>query len=135
MGEAASGGTRFDGDSARWILERAAAAEQRRKNALYGSYGLEELEQMAAEAGISAEALHAAVAAHAERARGAGNRRRTAARPRAHSRSGLVLAAAGGIGCLALLVAVPAFGQAVLWALVAFLAVVALLAALGAAPF
>ena len=51
----------FDGDSVRGILERAAAEQYRRDRARADAYSHEELEEMAAEAGISREALRAAI--------------------------------------------------------------------------
>src|SRR5690606_632139 len=134
---------RFDGESARAILERAAAEQQRRDGELAGSYTLEELEQMAAEAGISAEALAAAVAAHERSRSGAGNGPRFVRRQRPRrwralldvlvpgpwsgTVKGIVLATAGGIGVVALALAFPAAAQTALWALLAFLVLVALL--------
>jgi hypothetical protein len=143
--------TRFDGESARAILERAAAEQQRQNSALAGSYSLDELTEMAAEAGISPEALETAIEAHAR------ERRATHQGPRFVSRKqsrggpsvldrlvpgpwpravkGVVLATAGGIGVVGLALAFPAVAQMALWALVAFLLLVTLLIALGASPF
>jgi len=52
---------RFDADEAHRILERAAAEQSRRERRLDGSYSLGELEEIAAEAGISREALRVAL--------------------------------------------------------------------------
>jgi hypothetical protein len=142
---------RFDGESARAILERAAAEQQRRNSALAGSYSLEELEEMAAEAGISCEALKAAIQAHAGERRAAeqGPRFVSRKRPRRgpslldilvpgrwpRAAKGVALAGVAGIGIVGLALAFPAVAQMALWALVAFLLLVTLLIALGASPF
>jgi len=55
------GRTRFDADSVRRILERAAVEQHRLDKELDESYSREELEEMAAEAGISRSALRAAI--------------------------------------------------------------------------
>ena len=52
---------RFDKEDARRILERAAAEQLRLDNELADTCSLEELEDMAAEAGISREALRVAM--------------------------------------------------------------------------
>lgn len=51
----------YAADDVRRILERAAVEQHRRDSELDGAYSLEELEEMAAEAGISREALRAAL--------------------------------------------------------------------------
>jgi hypothetical protein len=146
---AGQGTSRFDGESARSILERAAAEQERRKLELAGSYTFEELQEMAAEAGISREALAAAIAAH-ERSRRphAGNGPTFVPRERrwrglldvlvpgpwSGTVKGIVLGAAGAIAVVAFALAFPAAAEATMWALLAFLALVALLVALGASP-
>ena len=55
------GKNRFDGKSVRRILEHAAAEQHRLDIELGDSYSLEELEEIAAEVGISPEALHVAI--------------------------------------------------------------------------
>ena len=55
------GEERFDGKRVRSILGRAAVEQHRLETKLDESYTLEELEDMAAEAGISQEALRAAI--------------------------------------------------------------------------
>ncbi len=52
---------RFDGKAVRRILERAAARQVRLDNTSSDSYTLDELEEMAAEAGISRAALASAI--------------------------------------------------------------------------
>jgi hypothetical protein len=145
----ASGEDRFDGESARRILQRAAAEQQRLSNELADSYSFEELEEMAAEAGISAEALRAAVEAHRHKSATAASgmpfpederprRRRSAAKtlmPRSWSVKGAVLATAGGIGFVGLLLAFPAFAEIVFLVLLSFLILLAVLILLGASPF
>lgn len=48
---------RFDADSGRRLLEQAAAEQYRLRKELDESYSIEELEEMATEAGISPQAL------------------------------------------------------------------------------
>ena len=62
---------RFDAASGRRILERAVAEQHRLQQERDDSYSLEEIEEMAAEAGISREALQSALQRRsADRARG-----------------------------------------------------------------
>lgn len=144
------GERRFDGETARWILERAALEQQRLTNELAGSYTFEELEEIAAEAGISVEALRAAASAHARRSRPSRQspfpatsrladdgppHRRTADRRWSAPVKGIVLTTAGVIAFAGFMLAFPALAHTVLWALLAFLVLVAVLAALGATPF
>lgn len=134
-------GGRFGGESARRILARAAALQQRLDNELAGSYTLEELEGMAAEAGISPEALRAAIEGYgsdsAPDARP--GRRHPAPRSllpgnRSRAVKGAVLTTAG-LGFVGLLAAFPVVAEIVLWAVLSFLIVIAVLVALGASPF
>lgn len=53
--------TRFDGRTVRRILERAAVEQHQLDTRLDDTYTLDELEEMAAEAGISRDALRAAI--------------------------------------------------------------------------
>ena len=141
----ASGKDRFDGDSARQILQHAAAVQQRLNNELAGSYSLEELEEMAAEAGISPEALRAAIETHGHSGTGASGMH-PAEQPRwsalkalvpghwSPAVKGAVLALAGGIAFVALLLAFPAFAEMVFWGLLILLILLALLVAVGASP-
>jgi hypothetical protein len=147
----ASGKDRFDGESARRILQRAAAEQQRLKNELADSYSYEELEEMAAEAGISSEALRAAVEAHESKSgiAAAGTPLAPHERPRRRLSAvktlmpgnwstavkGVALTTAGGIGVVGLLLAFPAVAEAVFWALLLFLILLAVLVVLGASPF
>jgi hypothetical protein len=147
---AAAGSNRFDGETARRILQRAAAEQQRLSNELSESYSFEELEEIAAEAGISPEALRAAIEAHGGRASSAaaGTRRLTAERRElwtgrkrlapghwTKAAKAGVLATAGGVVFLGLLLAFPAIAEMVAWALLLLLVFVTVLILLGAAPF
>ena len=137
---AAHESARFDGDSARRILGRAAAEQQRRQNALAGSYSLDELREMAAEAGISADALRAAI--KAERG-GAANDLPPRRKPwhevlavfggSAPLRR-TILAGTGGCAFLWVLLAFPAFASAVFWVSLMLLVALSVLIVLGAAP-
>lgn len=139
---------RFDGESTRRILQRAAAEQQRLKKELEDSYSLEELEQMAAEAGISSEALESAVETEKSRSGAAvaeaparHPRRRLPAAQRfmpanwSRARKAVVLTTAGGAVFLGSLLAFPAFADAVFWVLLLLLIALAVLIALGASPF
>jgi hypothetical protein len=142
---------RFDGESARRILQHAAAEQQRLNNELADFYSLEELEEMAAEAGISSEALRTAIEAHGSDSgtAAAGTplapddrpRRRLSAverlMPGDSSRAVKVVAltTAGGIVFFGSLLAFPAVAEVVLWVLVLLLVFLFVLIALGASPF
>lgn len=142
---------RFDGESTRRILQRAAAEQQRLKKELEDSYSFEELEQMAAEAGISPEALKSAVeteksgsgtAVAGKPYAPAGRARRRPTEVRGlmpghwfRTRKGIVLTTAGGAAFFASLLAFPAFAEAVFWVLLLLLIALAVLIALGASPF
>jgi hypothetical protein len=145
-----AGKHRFDGMSARRILERAAAVQQRLDNELADSYSLEELEEMAAEAGISAEALRAAIEAHdSDSGLAAGRSRVPGEEPQRRMRAvrglmpgkwsaavkGVVLASAGIVGGGGVLLAFPVVAETVLWALLLFLILLTVLIVLGASPF
>jgi VIT1/CCC1 family predicted Fe2+/Mn2+ transporter len=58
---AGSGAERFDAESVRRILQRAVEEQHGIDNMIADTYTVEELEEMAAEAGISSVALHAAL--------------------------------------------------------------------------
>lgn len=135
---------RFDRDAVRRILSRAAEEQHRLDRVLSDSCSLDELEEMAAEAGISPAALRAAL--EADRA-GAGKpsglvrpgkwlEALQALMPRSWSvpAKRAALAGLGGIGFVGLLAAFPAFGTALFWGLVIALTVFALLAAIGVMP-
>lgn len=142
---------RFDGESTRRILQRAAAEQQRLKKELEDSYSLEELEQMAAEAGISPEALKSAVETEKSGSgtAAAGKPHAPSGRPQRRptevrglmpghwfrTTKGMVLTTAGGVAFLGSLLAFPAFAEAVLWVLLLLLIALAVLIALGASPF
>lgn len=141
---------RFDGEVARRILQRAAAEQQRLSNELADAYTFEELTEIAAEAGISAEALRAAVEADRRDAgraaagvRPAPNERSRRQRPAAErlkpgtwSRSvKTAVLTAGSVGFLGSLLLFPAFAQSVMWVLLLILIVLSVLIVLGASPF
>ncbi len=142
---------RFDGESARRVLQRAAAEQQRLKRELDDSYSFKELEEMAAEAGISPDALRAAVESEASGSgtEAAGKARAPAGQPRRRrtevrglmpgrwfrTRKGIVLTTAGGAAFVGSLLAFPAFAGAVFWVLLLLLIALAVLIALGASPF
>jgi len=121
-------GDRFAADAAREILGRAAAEQHRLESDQASSYSLEELEEMAAEAGISRDALRIAIAKCAYRpppARGRWYERI------GFSGKGLLLTAAGGIGLVGLMLAFPVLAWAFFWLTVA----VGILILLGISPF
>jgi hypothetical protein len=64
-GEPSDGERRFDSDAAQRILRRAAEEEARRDTDAADSYTLEQLQEIATEAGISPEAVAAAARAQA----------------------------------------------------------------------
>ncbi len=119
---------RFDADSVRWILGRAVAEQHRLDNELADTYSLEELEEMAAEARISREALRVAI----ESPRGS-----LATLPRwmpdnwSPAAKGIVLMSIAGLVLFGVLLAFPAVAQVLLWAMI----VLAVLMLLGASPF
>jgi hypothetical protein len=63
---------RFDAETARRILRLAAEEQHRLEDSLTDSYSLEELEEIAAETGISRAAVHAAIAAERRQPEAAG---------------------------------------------------------------
>lgn len=133
---------RFDGESARRILQLAVAEQQRLEDERAGSYSRQELEEMAAEAGISPEALAAAIQAEADRSEHDTERRTAPSDGRLaplkrllpRKRSTAVLAATGAFAFLGALLAFPAFAEAVFLTLLLILIAVAVLILLGAAP-
>lgn len=141
---------RFDGERARRILQHAAAEQQRLNNELGDSYSFEELEEMAAEAGISSEALRAAIEADGRRSETVAGRplapyeRPRRRRPSAFGRLKpgnwspavkVVVLTAAAIGFAGSLLAFPAFAEAVFWVLLLLLIALSVLIVLGAAPF
>ena len=131
----AADGRRFDGASVRRILERAAREQHRLDRERRDSYSLEDLEQMAAQARISPEALRAAIeaeAADAVRAARAPERTSGSRLPglsRAIAQGALLVGA--GAALFGLMTAFPVVAYTFLCAA----AVVALLLLLGASPF
>lgn len=139
---------RFDGESVRKILQRAAVEQHRLSNELADTYSLEELEEMAAEARISREALGAAVEAHHH-----GAAARPAAARGAHPQGWLArlrsrmpgtwspaarriaLTSAGVVVLVSVLVTVPAAAQVLLWTTLMSLIVLSVLVLVGVSPF
>ena len=128
---------RFDGETARRILERAAAEQQRLSNRLTDTWSTGELEEIAAEAGISPEALHSAVAAQARdagRSAKHGRFRRFDPRHWPGTLKGIVLTG-GSAAFIGALLLFPAFAQTVLWMLLLTVIALSVLILLGASPF
>lgn len=133
---------RVDGETARRILQRAAAEQQRLTSALADTYTLTELKEIAAEAGISTEALNAAVEADRANSQAAAERTARQANKRgllpgrwSRGVKALVLTAAGGVVAFGSLLAFPEIAGAVFWALLLVLILVSVLLILGASPF
>lgn len=118
---------RFDADTVRRILGRAAAEQHRIDVEKREGYTREELEEMADEAGISREALIAAIGEPG--ARQAWWRRWFPAHW-SSARSGLVVAALLTVLLVAVMIAFPVVAWAVLWAAIVF----GILVLLGATP-
>lgn len=150
IGGAVDGKFRFDGQTVRHILERAAQEQHRLDNELADSYSLEDLEEMAAEAGISLPALHAAIGAHQG---STGSAARSEITPRVRPRDRLaaleswipgfgsvtarrvVLTSMGGVAVVGLLLAFPAVAEVLIWGVLLSLIVLSVLVLLGASPF
>ncbi len=119
---------RFDADSARRILGRAVAEQHRLDNEQADTYSLEELEEMAAEARISHEALRVVIESHlgslATLLRWMPDNWSPAAK-------GIVLMSIAGLVLCGVLLAFPAVAQVLLWATI----VLAVLILLGASLF
>ncbi len=118
---------RFDADTVRRILGRAAAEQHRIDVEQHDAYSREELEEMADEAGISREALDAAICEPAVRRSGW---RRWLPSHWSTARSGLVVAAILAVTLVAVMIAFPIVAWAVLWAAIVF----GILLLLGATP-
>ncbi len=119
---------RFDADSVRRILGRAAAEQYRLDNELADTYSLEELEEMATEARISREALRAAIESPPGwlavlQRRMLGNWSPTA--------KGIVLTSVAGIALLGVLLAFPVVAYVLFWMTIVLLVLILL----GASPF
>ncbi len=118
----------FDADRVRRILERAAVEQHRLDAELADTYSLEELEEMAAEAGISREALHAAIQSPAGRMAAPGKSLR---RGRSVDARWIVVAGVSAIALLGVMIAFPIVAYVIVWALI----VLGVLVLLGASPF
>ena len=118
----------FDADSVRRILERAAAEQYRLDTELADAYSLEELEEMAAEAGISREAVRAAIRGRSGRVAAP---RKWIREKWATNASLILLAGALGIALVGVMIAFPM----VAYVLVGSLIVLGVLVLLGASPF
>ena len=118
---------RFDADSARRILGRAVAEQHRLDNELADTYSLEEMEEMATEAGISREALRAAI----ESPPGwLAVLQRWMPENWSPTVKGIVLTSVAGIAFVGVLLAFPVVAQVLLWAMIVLL----VLMLLGASP-
>jgi hypothetical protein len=148
-GESPGTGKRFDKQAAEQILRRAADEQARLDVEEDDSYSLEQLQEIATEAGISPEAVRAAARAHeasttpsvvgpppegAEPATGwlAAIERRLPASWSPRLRRGVVVAA--GVTLVGLLVAVAGVGPVVIALSVAIVVLVLLFALLGLGP-
>ncbi len=142
---------RFDGASARSILERAAEEQQRLDNALADSYSMEELQEMAAELRISPGALQRAITAHQRERTSAGDGAGTRGAAPGHARGraaldrwtptgwspgfrNAVVAGSGFVALTAALLSLWALAPTIFWVTLLSLAAVSLLVLLGGAP-
>jgi hypothetical protein len=140
-GAAADGDKRFDGESVRRILERAAAEQYRLDHELTDTYSLEELEEMAAEAGISTEALRTAIKRSQQppdvASIGATQRKRPAVwhkrwlGTRYRAVKGTALLTIAGVAVVGSVLAFPVVAQVLFWTTL----VLSVLIVLGASPF
>lgn len=147
-GESSDSGKRFDTRTAEQILRRAADEQARRDVEDVDSYSLEQLEEIATEAGISPEAVRAAALAH-EAARQSGAEQSPAGAEPATGwlaalerqlpaswsprvRRGALLAA--GVALIGLLVTFAGVGPVVIAVSVAILVLILLFALLGLGP-
>ncbi len=119
---------RFDADSVRWILGRAAAEHYRLDNELADTYSLEELEEMATEAGISHEALRAAIKSPPG---WIAVLQRWMPESWSPTAKGIVLTSVAGIALLAVLLAFPEVAYVLFWTTIVLLVLILL----GASPF
>jgi hypothetical protein len=118
--------TRFDGETVRRILQRAAEAQHHLDNALADACTLPELEEMAAEARISPAALHAAIAAERDHGAdtGTGARARRAA-----------LMSIGFVVLSGVLIALAMIAPVVFWGATLSLVALSMLVLLESLPF
>ena len=119
---------RFDGRTVRRILERAAVEQHRINTELTDTYTLEELEEMAAEAGISRQAVRAAIEERPSRLSPILRRLPASWSP---TRKRVVLMAAAGVVLLGIMLAFPFVAKVLFWATI----VVLVMMALGVSPF
>jgi hypothetical protein len=148
-GESPDSEKRFDKDAAEQILRRAADVQARLDVEEVDSYSLEQLQEIATEAGISPEAVRAAALAHeaspaprpAEKPSASADsetgwlaslsRRLPASWP-PRVRRGVILA--GGVALIGILVAVAGVGPVAIGLSVAILLLILLFALLGVGP-
>jgi DNA-binding transcriptional ArsR family regulator len=144
--ETAEGLRRFDAETARRILHRAAEEQARMDTERLDSYSLEELEEIATEIGVSPEAVRAALRADQEPSAPARGLPGLVPeeRPRgwlawlesqlpaswSRRRKRVVLIGVG-LGVFVLLLSIPGFGPVILWATVLSLLVIILLLLVG----
>ena len=119
---------RIDADRARHILEQAAAEQYRQRKEFDDTYSLKELQEMAAEAGISQEALRSAIRGGAAPARSS---RRWLPQNWFRTNSGIVLAGITAMALVALIIAFPAVAYVIVWTTI----ILGVLILLGASPF
>ena len=139
--------SRFDSESVRRILQRAAEEQHRLDKELADNYSLEELEEMAAEVRISPEALRAAIEAHR---RDAGARTGAPGAPQRRPSGWLegrmpetwsptfkhaVLASVSVLALSGLLLSLWIVAPTLFWATSLSLILLSLLVLLGASPF
>ena len=120
--------TLFGPNRTRAILARAAREQHRRNRERAESYSLEELEEMAAEAGISREALQSAISGPQQLPRTV---RRWLPRGWSARASTIALISGGAIVLLALMIAFPVIAYTILWLMILMM----VLMLLGASPF
>ena len=118
---------RFDGDNARRILEQAVAEQHRLHKESDDTYSTRELEEMAAEAGISRQALLAAIQSTSG---GVRILRRRSGKSWFRANAGIVLACVAAVVLIGLIIAFPTFAYVIFWIGI----VLGLLILLGASP-
>jgi len=119
---------RLDGKAVRRILHRAVVEQHRRDVELTDTYSLGELEEMAAEAGISRDALQAAID---ERPSWLDPLLQWLPRDWSPATRRIVLMGGAGIALLGVMLAFPIVAKVLFWATI----IVLVMMALGVSPF
>lgn len=119
---------RIDGKTARRILERAAVQQHLLESRLDDTYSLDELEEIAREAGISRRALYAAID---DRPSWLDPLLRRLPRRWSRATQHIVLMSIAGIVLLGLMLAFPIVAKVLFWATI----IVLVMMALGVSPF